>query len=82
MPKKESTIYKIIQDSFGDYELMRETYIKEIGCESGKYKRGSREEALNDQKMHGWVWVLYNSVTNKFEIKVEKEADDFPSSPE
>lgn len=63
-------MYDLIEKSFGDYESMREHYLKAVGVTSDHFKRGHRAESQMDfQRSAGWVWLLYDSVGDKLVVK-------------
>lgn len=48
---------------------MRETYILKAGVSAGQFEAGQRADAKKDSAYNGWLWVLYNSETDMFEIE-------------
>lgn len=75
LPAKHSKLYELIQESFGDYERMRETYMKEAGVKFGHFDRGNFTKEFRNEtqtlnpKSSGWLWLLYDQDADKLEIR-------------
>ena len=69
LPKKDSHLYNLVKDSFGDYQKMREEYILETDQHPFQFFRGERKNSKNFKTSEGWLWVLYNSQKDTLEVK-------------